>query len=166
MVEHIPGLGAVPFSGKVSLDMFVVCVALVCAVGLGLLRGRGVLVAAAFSLYPAILFAGSVPLDRVGMAVGGFAHLAVFAAACVAVFCIVRRHVESWRSAGGVRNMLGVVLLAVGVVGLTFAALYHAVGFERTYDFTALLDAAFAAKGAWYAWLAAPAVGLLVLPRV
>jgi hypothetical protein len=156
--------------GKISTDIFVVVGLIVLLVTIGLTQGKNMLLVFLVSLYPAALVAVFFPyydLIKIGSLKSSEVseHLTVFLVSFLVFFSIFRTFIGARHQFHTFWRFIEVFILAVTVVGLFFALLYHVVKIESYYNFSYMFDLVFITKTSLFIWLVSPLVSFPLFVR-
>jgi hypothetical protein len=150
-----------------SIDVIVMgLVVVVCSI-VGFVRGRALLLALLFALYPAMLLTEHAPRAVLDLVVAGaYGRLSIFLAVLVGATYVLHRHVSRTFFLSTMWRWLEAVVLSLCVVGLGMTALYHSVNILTAFTFSPLADTLFLSPWAHALWLFAPlgALPLAVRP--
>jgi hypothetical protein len=147
--------------GSTSTDVIGLVLLCIALLTWGRIKGRSVLIALLFALYPAMLITTHLPYTQIPSITGAPGRLVVFALSLAVGFIALRRYLTHTFFFGGLYRWFELGILSVVLAGVTGVALYHHVDIGTLYTFSNLFDQLFLSPVAHIAWLAA---GLLVTP--
>ncbi len=152
---------AIDTVGSTSTDVLGLVLLCVALMVWGRVKGRSVLLATLFALYPAMLITKYVPYEYVPSMAGASGRLTVFGVTLLVAFLTLRRYLTHTFFFGGLYRWIELLMLSGAVAGVTGVALYHHVDIGTLYTFSGLFDQLFLSPEAHIGWLAA---GLLIPP--
>jgi hypothetical protein len=156
--------------GKVSSDIFGVVAFVTLFAALGLAKNKKVLVTLLVSLYPAALVAVFFPYyeyinvgnAKVSVVAG---PLIILFLGTIGAFFILRPYIETHYQYHTFWRFAEVMALAVAIVGLCVALLYHVVKIESFYNFSIFFDTLFISPVALFLWIAGPLLSIPLFVR-
>ena len=164
MFSFAAGSDVLNFISSISADVFALLgvVALIAVIGVA--KGKRVIIAILFSLYPAAFISMNIP-QIVQLESGALASLFLFVVSIVAISFVLVKYMKRSFPERTFWRMVEIIALSVSVTGLLFALLYHAVRIESVHNFGVIADTLFASPIALFVWLLAPLISIPLFVR-
>lgn len=155
-------------SGLVSGDIGFLLVLFVVVIGFSFYAGRGSIISAIISFYPASLLYKTFPfLDKVIFLTGDklivFNKIGLFLLFLIPITIIVNRFIFSVSGYGGGENMLRLAGLALAFLILVILFSYTTVNYDVFHNFSASFDSLFGVEERQFYWILAPLALLAIL---
>lgn len=145
----------------VGIDVLVLAATVCALIAWGYMKGKHVLLALVFSLFPAALVTSFFPFY--GFLVGvipaltiGILKTSLFAILTIGIWVIVVRYMHISFVHAGFWRFIEVLSLSVTAVGLAIALLYTFTEFQTVYNFSSYIDRFCSTDFALFWWLLAP----------
>lgn len=153
---------------SVPLDIFILVGLLVASTFLTFQFGKKTVLALLLALYPALIITGALPFSIAAGASSAQTtqiNAGIFVAMWIAVFFLTRPFFVSSYPSRKMTQFIEAVSLGVLLSGALIASAYHLKLFPTLYAFSPPSDQVFSSELAFFAWLAAPFIGILLFVR-
>ena len=130
-------------------------------VAVGMSQGKNALISSLIGVYVATLVTAYFPYydlieSELGISDIKVLKILVFGLFVTGTILSLRKYISNTHQHHLFWRTIEVVVLSIGVVGLTFASLYHVVGIGEHLSFGPMLESLFSSKSSFFFWIIAP----------